>query len=78
MQRAVLQQAITNPIHSQASRLMPGHGTGIEHQASNDETYCDQDTSLRWVLSLVGNVIGGSILLSAMFVLPHVISRILS
>ena len=78
MQRAVLQQTIVTPIHSQATRMIPGHGTGLDHQASNDESYLEESSLWRWLLALLGNVIGGSVLLSTMFVLPHLVSKFLS
>ena len=78
MQRAILQQATIKHIQIQATRGLPGHGTGLENQAANDES-CQDDSSLfSFVFSVLANVIGGVLLLSLMFVLPHVIARILS
>ncbi len=78
MQRAILQQATFTDIQTQAMRELPGQTVGLENQAVNDESYQD-DSSLLWlVLSVLANVIGGTILLASMFVLPHLIARILS
>ena len=78
MQRVFFQQAEVTQIRSQASRVLPGHGTGIGEQAINDDVYRDDDSLFRLVFSVLGNVIVGALLLSAMFVLPHIVAGILS
>jgi hypothetical protein len=78
MQQAIFQQATVTQFQTQASRVLPGHGAGLEKQAANDESSQDESSLLRLVFSVLVNVIGGTILLSAMFVLPHLIASILS
>ena len=78
MQRVLFQQAEVTQVRSQASRVLPGHGTGIGGQAINDDVYHDEDSLLRLVFSVLGNVIVGTLLLSSMFVLPHLLAGILS
>ena len=93
MQRAVLQQATFTGFQTQAARVVPEHGTGFENQAVNDDSFKDdsfkddscrdepcqkQSSRLMLVVSVLANVIGGSLLLSGMFFLPHLIARILS
>ena len=78
MHRAILQQATFKHIQVQATRVLPGHGTGLEQQAANDES-CEDDSSLfSFVVSVLANVIGGALLLFAMLVLPQLIAGILS
>jgi hypothetical protein len=93
MQRAILQQATLTGFQTQATRVVPGHGTGFEDQAVNDDSFrddsfrdnayrddlCQKESSrLMLVVSVLANAIGGSLLLSGMFFLPHLIARILS
>ena len=77
MQRVLFQQSGDTQIQSQASRVLPGHGTGVHGQAVNDEVYDDGASPVWLVLSVLGNVIGGTLLLSGMLVLPHVLAEIL-
>ena len=82
MQQAIFQQAPVTQFQTQASRVLPGHGTGMENhneekEAANDKFCQDESSLLRQFLSILANVIGGTILLSGMFILPHVIARIL-
>jgi len=77
MQRVLFQQTGVTQIQSQASRVLPGHGTGVHGQAVNDDVY-DEGVSAVWlVFAVLGNVIGGTLLLSGMFFLPHVLAEIL-
>jgi hypothetical protein len=83
MQRVVLQQATFTGFQTQAARVVPGHGTGLKNQAVNDDSFqgdpCQKESSrLMLVVSVLANTIGGSLLLSGMFFLPHLIARILS
>jgi hypothetical protein len=78
MQRAVFPQATFTQIQTQASRVLPGHGTGMGDQAVNDDVYHDENSPLRLVFSVLANVVGGTLLLSGMFYLPHVIAKLLS
>ena len=78
MQRVLFQQVEVTQIRSQASRVLPGHGTGIGEQAINDDIYHDEDSGFRLVFSVLGNVIVGTLLLSTVFILPHIVAGILS
>jgi len=77
MQRVLFQQPEVSQIHPQASRVLPGHGTDVQEPAINDEFYDNKNSVLWLVVSVLGNVIGGTLLLSSMFVLPHVLAGIL-
>jgi len=50
----------------------------MEDRAVNDDIYQDENSPLRLVFSVIANVVGGTLLLSGMFFLPHVIGRLLS
>ena len=76
MRRAIFQQATGTHIKSQASRVAPGQGTGIEGQAVNDDMFERANDPLLLVLSVLANVVGGTLLLSGLFVLPHIIAGI--
>lgn len=71
MQGVLFQKAEITQVPSQASRVLPGHGTGAHEQAINDDVYHDENSPVRMVFAVLGNVIGGVLLLSGMFVLPH-------
>jgi hypothetical protein len=73
-----MQQATITPIHLQENLVTHGHGTGIKSEACNDETYQEENTRLSMLLSVLANMLGGTVLLSAMFVLPHLIGYLLS
>ena len=77
MQRVFFQQTGDTQIQSQASRVLPGHGTGVHGQAVNDDVYDDGASPVWLVFAVLGNVIGGMLLLSGLFVLPHVLAEIL-
>ena len=78
MQRAILQQATFTGTQSQATRVVAKKVTGMEVEAVNDDVYEDACSPLKLALSVLANVVGGSLLLSGMFFLPHVIARVLS
>lgn len=78
MQLALFSQTPFSQVQSQATRVLPGRTAGLEAQASNDDSFHDENSSLRMMLCVLGNVIGGAILLSGMFILPHVIAKMLS
>ena len=93
MQRAVLQQATFTGFQTQAAQIAPGHGTGFKGQAVNDDSFRDdsfrdnsyrddpcqkENSRLMLVVSVLANVIGGSLLLSGMFFLPYLIAGVLS
>jgi len=77
MQRAISRATTVTPFQTQASRVLPGHGTGADDQVINDDVYHDKNALLKEVFSVLANVIGGALLLSAMLILPHVIAGIL-
>ena len=77
MQHVLFQQPEISQFQSQASRVLPGHGSGEQEPAINDEFYDEKNSVLWLVISVLGNVIGGTLLLSSMFVLPHVLAGIL-
>ena len=78
MQRVVIQQATFTQIQTLASRELPGHETSVDEQAVNDDVYHDENSPIHMVFSVLANVVGGALLLSGMFFLPHVIGRLLS
>jgi hypothetical protein len=77
MQPALFHQTTITHVQTQASRVLPGHGTGMEIEAVNDDLYQDESSPLRLVLSVMANVIGGTLLLSGMFYLPHLLAEVL-
>ena len=77
MQRVLFQQTGVTQIQSQASRVLPGHGTGVQGRAVNDDVYDEGVSPVRLVFAVLGNMIGGTLLLSGMFVLPHVLAGLL-
>ncbi len=77
MQPVVLKQQDVSQIHSQACRVLPGHGTGVQAEAVNDELYEDENNFYWLVISVLGNVIGGTFLLSVLFLLPHIMSKLI-
>jgi len=78
MQRVVIQQETITQNQTQATRVLPGHEASVDEQAVNDDIYHDENSPVRLVFSVLANVIGGSLLLSGMFYLPHVIAKLLS
>ncbi|MCP4045359.1 MAG: hypothetical protein GY732_05155 [Gammaproteobacteria bacterium] len=77
MQRAILHQATFTGTHSRATRVLVNQVTGLDIEAVNDDAYQDVGSPLKQVLSVLANVVGGSLLLSGMFFLPHLIAWIL-
>ena len=78
MQRVVIQKATFTQIHTGATRVLPDHDARLDDQAVNDDIYHDENSPIRMVFSVLANVIGGTLLLSGMFYLPHVIAILLS
>jgi formate/nitrite transporter FocA (FNT family) len=58
--------------------MLPGHGTGIGEQAVNDETFHREPSKLQILITVLGNVIGGALLLGGMFVLPQLVAGLLA
>ena len=77
MQQVLFQQKDFTGTHSRACREMPGHGTGVQGEAANDDCYDVENGPIRLVFSVVGNVIGGALLLSGLILLPHIVSALL-
>jgi hypothetical protein len=77
MQRVLFQQTDTSQLQVAHDSVMPGHGTGVRVEAVNDEDYQQETPILRMVLSVLGNVLGGSVLLAGLYFLPQVFAIIL-
>ncbi len=77
MQRVLFQQTDASQLQVAHDSVMPGHGTGVRVEAVNDEDYQQETSILRMVLSLLGNVLGGSVLLAGLYFLPQVFAIIL-
>ena len=80
MQQALFSQKVffQTQTQAQATRVMPGRNAGLENHASNDECFDEEKSRLHSVLCVLADVLWGGILLSGMFVLPHIIARIFS
>jgi len=77
MQQVLFQPKDFTGMDSRACRKLPGHGTGVQQEAANDDCY-DAETSAFWlVLSVAGNVIGGALLLYGLVLLPHIVADLL-
>ena len=76
MQQVNSQRVTAIKFHPQATHCMPGHGTGARSPASNDENYQQEISTLKMTMSVLANVVGGSVLLAAMFNLPIVLAVI--
>ena len=72
MQRAIFQQVTPIQFQSQATRVLPGHGTGVQEPAVNDDDYHGEESVLKVLFSVLANVVGGALLLASMFILPHI------
>ncbi|MBT8074388.1 MAG: hypothetical protein HKP21_11850 [Xanthomonadales bacterium] len=77
MQRVLFQQTDTSQLQVAHDSVMPGHGTGVRVEAVNDEDYQQETSKWRMVLSVLGNVLGGSVLLAGLYFLPQVFAIIL-
>ena len=78
MQGAIFHQTTKTLFQSQASRLSPGHASGVDQPTGKNEVYQHKYSPLWQVLSVLANVVGGALLLSGMLILPHVIAGFLS
>jgi len=67
MRHSNSQRVTAIKFQSQATQWLPGHGTGAANPASNDETYLQEETGIKLVLSVLANVVGGAAMLAAMF-----------
>lgn len=77
MQQATLPHLTIKSVQSSSGHELPGHGTGIECQAVNDENYHPEDSVLRMVLSVCANMVGGALLLAGLLVLPQLFALFL-
>jgi len=77
MQQVLFQLTDGSGTESWACREAPGHGTGAQLEAANDDCYEVENGTTWLVFSVVGNVIGGAILLTALVLLPHVVADLL-
>ena len=77
MQQVLFQQKDFIDTDSRVCRNMPGHGTGLRYQAANDDCYIDENNPVRMVLSVAGNVIGGTLLLTGLLLLPQIVAVML-
>jgi hypothetical protein len=78
MQQAQIFEAEVSGAQLRANRMLPGHGTGVKAEAVNDDCYCDETRPLWLVVSVLGNVIGGSLLLYGLVLLPQIVAEILA
>lgn len=81
MQQITIQQVNATEHHLRSSGtrpngLIPGHGTGSKIPACNDECYLKEESPLKMMLSVLANVVGGAIFLTAMFNLPVILAVI--
>ena len=73
-----MQQAIYTNAHIAASSPNPGHGTGYSDNPGGNPVGVQRFKKLRLLLSVVGNVLGGAILLSGMLMLPQLFVSLLA
>ena len=52
MQQVISQQTTATKPHSQATYLLPGHGTGTRSPASNDEHFLQEESVFKMTLSV--------------------------
>jgi len=76
MQKSVLKQQDVTRVYSQACRILPGHGTGVQDQAVNDDVIDDENDIFWRVMSVLGNALGGTLLLYGLFLLPHIVAKL--
>ena len=76
MRQASFHQHGVIKFQSQATSMLPGHGTGAKTPASNDENYLQEESVGKMIFSVLGNVAGGAVWLIAMFNLPIVLAVI--
>ena len=77
MQQLLFQQTDTGQCQSQPGGVLPGHGTGVHDQAANDDVFDNRESLIWLALSVLGNVIGGSLLLYGLLLLPQIVAQIL-
>ncbi len=77
MTKAQIQPLAPRHLHAQATRVVPGHGTGVLGNAFNDARYWSFIAAVRQTLSLLANVIGGGLVILAMLLLPQLLASLL-
>ena len=81
MQQVIFQQLSGTeldfkPGKPRQGKQLAGRATPSDAPACNDECYLQEESTLKMVLSVLANVIGGAILLTAMFNLPVMLAAI--
>jgi len=77
MQQVLFQQKDFTGQSCRVCSEMPGHGTGLQRQAANDDCYHDENNPVRLVLSVAGNVIAGTVLFAGLLLLPQIVAVML-
>lgn len=77
MQQAIYTNTHTNT-HNFKSAAVSGHGTGAYLGSTEDPPQIPRFKKLRLVLSVLGNVLGGTVLLSGMLILPQLVVCLLA
>jgi len=77
MQQVLFQHEDFTAIDARAGRDMPGHGTGVRQAAANDDCYDSASRGSGMILPVLGNVIGGALLLSGLVLLPYLAAAML-
>jgi len=77
VQPLIIQPATGQAIQPQATRVMPGHGTGAQHTVVNDAHYWTCTGVAKQVVAVLVNAIGGGLMILGMFFLPQVIGTLL-
>lgn len=76
MQQAIYTNTHTNT-HTAKPSAIPGHGTGVYLASNEDPPQTQRFRKLRLTLSVLGNVLGGAVLLSGMLMLPQLVVSLL-
>ena len=78
MQRAILPAVTPIQFHSQATRVVAVQGAELQDSAINDDIY-EADVSVTGqAISIIGNVIGGALMLTGLLLMPHIIAGLLN
>ena len=78
MQRAVLRAVTPIQFHSQATRVVTDHSASLQDQAVNDDIYEASVSVTGQAISIIGNVIGGALMLAGLLVVPHILAGFLN
>jgi len=77
MTRTLIQPLAPRRCHAQATRVLPGHGTGFLGAALNDPRYWSMITAAKRTLSLLADVIGGGLVIMGTLLLPQIVASLL-